>query len=172
MNGLKLTEPTIHMEIAYRGYISEWENASEKIVPYGSKSQGKPFADTVDYWREMTTPKAYETGFVPATLFFLVDNQERIYGAIQIRHELNENLLKIGGHIGYGIRPSERKKGYAGKMLKMALPYAKALGIEKLLITCDKDNLASAKTIINNGGILENEVLDDGIVKQRYWITL
>jgi predicted acetyltransferase len=120
----------------------------------------------------MATDKAYNMGFVPSTLYFLIDENKRIYGALHIRHELNEYLLNYGGHIGYGIRLSERKKGYATKMLSLSLPTIKKLGIKKALITCDKTNIASAKTIINNGGVLENEVMEDEKITQRYWIDI
>lgn len=81
--------------------------------------------------------------------------------------------MQHGGHIGNGIRPSERKKGYATKMIGLALEECRKLGIEKVLIVCDKDNIGSAKSIINNGGVLENEIADeDGTIEQRYWIEL
>ena len=100
------------------------------------------------------------------------EGSKRILGAIDIRHELNAYLHTYGGNIGYGIRPSERKKGYATQMLNLALEQCKILGMQKVLITCFKDNVGSAKTILNNGGVLENEVAENGILKQRYWITI
>ena len=93
-------------------------------------------------------------------------------GAVNIRHYLNESLLLNGGHIGDGIRPSERRKGYATAMIGLALEECKKLGIDKVLMVCDKENIGSAKSIINNGGVLENEVVVDGVTEQRYWITL
>jgi predicted acetyltransferase len=85
---------------------------------------------------------------------------------------LNESLLLNGGHIGDGVRPSERRKGIATKMIALALDKCKILGIERVLMVCDKENIASAKSIIKNGGVLENEVVVDSIVEQRYWIEL
>ena len=76
-----------------------------------------------------------------------------------------------GGHIGDGVRPSERRKGIATQMIALALDECKKLGIDKVLMVCDKNNIGSAKSIINNGGLLENEIEVDGIVKQRYWIN-
>ncbi|MBR2950061.1 MAG: GNAT family N-acetyltransferase [Lachnospiraceae bacterium] len=85
----------------------------------------------------------------------------------------NDYLFRCGGHIGDGIRPSERGKGYATEMIRLSLPECKKAGIDRVLMVCDKTNIASAKTIIKNGGILENEVLDaDGTINQRYWIDL
>ncbi|MBW5448089.1 GNAT family N-acetyltransferase [Cohnella sp. CFH 77786] len=89
-----------------------------------------------------------------------------------MRHRLNEKLLEIGGHIGYGIRPSERRKGYATEILKQALSKAKDLGISEALVTCDKENIGSAKTIIKNGGLLGSEAVVNGTAIQRYWIKV
>lgn len=115
-------------------------------------------------------------GYVKATTLWLIDNNQFI-GEINIRHELTDYLLNYGGHIGYEIRYSMRNKGYGTKMLLMTLPYCKeVLKLQKVLITCDDDNIGSAKVIEKNGGIMENVVINDidrGIVKtRRYWINL
>lgn len=110
-------------------------------------------------------------GKVPSSVFFLFDDERNLLlGAVDIRHYLNDSLLRNGGHIGDGIRPSERRKGYATEMIRLALIECKKLGIDRVLMVCDKTNIASAKTIIKNGGILENEFTNDGITLQRYWI--
>ena len=117
--------------------------------------------------------------FVRSTVYFAIDNNKnnknknKIVGMVDIRHDLNDALLIRGGHIGYGVRPCERKKGYATKMLALALRECKHLNINKVLVTCDKNNTASAKTIEKNGGVLENEFTDDaGGVVLRYWIDI
>lgn len=110
---------------------------------------------------------------VPDSTFFCLDEDRNIMvGAVNIRHYLNEALLLDGGHIGDGVRPSERRKGIATKMIGLALKECRKLGIDKVLMVCDKDNIGSAKSIINNGGVLENEIVVDNIVEQRFWITL
>lgn len=91
---------------------------------------------------------------------------------MNIRHYLNEALLLDGGHIGDGVRPSERRKGIATQMISLALGECKKMGIQRVLMVCDKENVGSAKSIRNNGGVLENEVVVDGVVEQRYWIKL
>lgn len=169
---MKLMKPVIEMKEAYEAYISEWEISGERITPMASSRNGKEYRELLKIWEEEATEKAYEKGWVPSTLYFLIDEVGKIYGAVHIRHELNDYLFHVGGHAGYGIRPSERKRGYATKMLSLALPLAKQFGIAKLLVTCDKSNEASAKTIRNNGGILENEALYEGETVQRYWINL
>ena len=92
---------------------------------------------------------------------------------MNIRHYLNEALLKEGGHIGDGIRPSERRKGYATEMIRLALIECRKLGIDRVLMTCEKNNIGSAKSILKNGGVLENEFVNsEGCVEQRYWIRV
>ena len=91
---------------------------------------------------------------------------------VNIRHELNDYLLNYGGHIGDGVRPSERRKGYATKIIDLALKECQKLNIDKVLLVCDKDNIGSAKSIKNNGAILENEIVKDGKTIQRYWIEI
>ncbi len=130
------------------------------------------FKELINKWKEYESESIYEKGLVPSSIYFLMDEYKIIYGVIDIRHELNDYLLRYGGHIGYGIRPSQRRKGYASQMLTLALPIVKELGISKALITCDKNNVGSAKTIMNNGGILENEVINGDEITQRYWIEL
>ncbi len=115
-------------------------------------------------------------GYVKETLFWLIDG-ERFIGQIGIRHELTEHLLRYGGNIGYEIRYSECKKGYCTKMLALALDYCKTeLRLPKVLITCDDDNVGSAKVIENNGGVLENKLenkTDRGtVLTRRYWIEI
>jgi len=112
-------------------------------------------------------------GFVPVTEFWLVDGDAYI-GTAYVRHVLNENLARIGGHIGYDIRPSKRGKGYGNTILELVLPKAKALGISKALLTCDVTNVASRKIIEKNGGVLEDQVPnpETGVDKLRYWIDI
>lgn len=119
---------------------------------------------------ETSEPK---DGWVPDSTFFCLDEKRGVMvGAVNIRHYLNDHLLLCGGHIGDGIRPSERRKGYATQMIGLALEECRKIGIKKVLMVCDKDNIGSAKSIIRNGGILENELTENGKIKQRYWIDL
>lgn len=125
------------------------------------------------YYLDNLDNKEAKEGKVPDTVLFAYDEDRDIFvGAVNIRHYLNEGLLATGGHIGDGIRPSERGKGYGNLIVSLALEECRKLGINKVLMTCDKNNVASSKTIINNGGILENEVSDNGEIVQRYWIDL
>lgn len=126
-----------------------------------------------DYYLSHLDVKEPTNGLVPDSTFFAIDISRNIFvGAINIRHYLNEKLLLDGGHIGDGVRPSERRKGYATEIIRLGLIECQKLGIKKVLMVCDKDNIGSRKSIINNGGVLENEIEVDGVIEQRFWITL
>ena len=158
----------------YRSQISymmeEWNGFGEKIVPYAIRRLD--YRDFENYCNNLEI-KDGSSSLVPDSTFFCFDEDRNIMvGAVNIRHYLNESLLRNGGHIGDGVRPSERRKGIATKMIALALDECRKLGIEKVLMVCDKENIGSAKSIINNGGVLENEVEVDGVIEQRYWIDL
>ena len=110
-------------------------------------------------------------GRVPASFLVAVVDEE-IVGRISIRHTLNDFLFNFGGHIGYMVRPSFRRRGYAKEMLRQALLIARELGIESALITCNDDNLGSIRVIESQGGVLENVVDDNGRALRRYWIDI
>ena len=160
------------MEQEYLEYIAEWRNSGEVIVPMSSDYKDLVFNDYLRLQKEYETEEKCPENFVPGTTWYFVNNTGRILGAINIRHRLNDFLLREGGHIGYGIRPSERQKGYASQMLSFALEKARALGIHHALVTCSKANIGSAHTILKNRGILENEVSDQDEITQRYWIDI
>lgn len=105
-------------------------------------------------------------GLVPATTLWFVEGAEYL-GRLAIRHELTPFLLEQGGHIGYDVRPSARRRGHATAMLAASLPFAREIGLERVLVTCDTDNEASRRVIENNGGEFEDQRLN----KLRYWIA-
>ena len=150
--------------------LEEWYTSGEKIIPYAIRRLDY---HNFEYYCKNLEVRDAQEGLVPDSTYFCLDEERNIMvGAVNIRHYLNDALLLNGGHIGDGVRPSERRKGIATRMIFLALEECKKLGIEKVLMVCDKENIGSAKSIIKNGGILENEVVVDGIVEQRYWIDL
>lgn len=118
-------------------------------------------------------PGKHPPELVPETWLWLVDGNEYI-GRASIRHELNDELLLVGGHIGYEIRPTKRRLGYGTRILALALERARDMGISEVLVTCDTDNVGSRKIIEANGGRLENEIQvpDSTVRKLRFWIAI
>ena len=173
--GLKLIKLTKEYKEQLGEMIEEWK--ADQDLNHTNRSPWAIFKndyhDFDDYLEHLELKTASE-GKVPDSVFFLLDEgRDRLLGAVNIRHYLNEALLKEGGHIGDGIRPSERRKGYATEMIRLALIECKKLGIDRVLMTCERDNVGSAKSIIKNGGILENEFVNaEGIIEQRYWIQV
>lgn len=148
--------------------MEEWTAAGEKIIPLAiRKTDWRDF----DAYAESIEVKEGDDRLVPDSTFFCLDTDRNIFvGAVNIRHRLNAGLLRSGGHIGDGIRPSERGKGLGTAMIALALAECDKLGIKDVLMCCDDDNIASARTIEKNGGVLENKVTDDDGTVRRYWI--
>lgn len=176
MERLKLVLPDDKYKLQYLDFIKECEkdiqaNGFEYCIPISTD-------DTID--RDIITLTNRQkginlsNGWVPESVLWMVDeSKNHIMGSVSIRHRLTDSLKFRGGHIAYYIKPSERNKGYATKMLSLALKYCKeTLNIDKVLITCSKDNIYSAKTILNNGGILHCEDMDNKEKIQRYYIYL
>jgi len=168
---MKLVFPTMEHKIAALDYKQSYIDGGETWI-HGSNGFMK--AENYENWLEAITKARTEAppGWVQYSTYFLMDGG-RIIGTTQVRHSLNEGTLQKGGHIGYGVRPLERGKGYGTQILALALELCRELRIEKALVTCDKDNIPSAKTAMRNGGVLENEFVEEsGNIVQRYWIEL
>lgn len=167
------------------------------ILEFPSDKHRTAYEDMVHGWRHVETPTSPSKLFagnnfdeflsiaqrdptesdpakVPAHLFFLVDSEStRLLGAVQIRHHINHPILiETGGHIGYGVCPSERRKGYAKRMLALAIPEARKIGLSRLLVTCKDANIGSWKVIESNGGVFERTTFDEGQLARRYWIEI
>lgn len=112
-------------------------------------------------------------GFVPESMYWLIVDGDVYAGELGVRHHLNDALRRFGGHIGYKVRPSMRRRGYGKLMCKLGIQEARKLGITEFLITCDDDNIGSQKIIEANGGILKDKVDNNrGVLTRRYWIYL
>jgi len=136
--------------------------------------EGMPLARYLEVLAQHERGERLPPGLVPSTfLFAFVD--DRIVGRVAIRHSLNAFLERTGGHIGYVVVPEFRRRGYATTILRLALQIARhEIGLERVLITCDVDNVASKRTIERNGGVLEGIIEAPGFEKplRRYWIDL
>ena len=166
---MKLVEPTEKYKKSYLEALEEFRaEGSSEGADFDLK--GKNFAEMTRKYRENEKGKMLPPGFVPFSEFWLVKGSKFI-GRLSLRHQLNDSLLRLGGHIGYAIRPNERKKGYGTKMLKLGLVEAKKMGIKRVLVTCKSWNTASRKVIESNGGIFQDEVeLENDVWEQRFWI--
>lgn len=173
MNRLKLVLPTPEYKDKLMDYKREFVENGDSMDGTAGLRNAETFEEWYSSFCDNLKEETVRDGLVPATTYMAIStDDERLIGMIDIRHRLNDYLLNFGGHIGYSIRKSERQQGYATEMLSLALRECIKLNIKKVLITCDKDNIASAKTMINNGAILENEISEDNRITQRYWITL
>ncbi len=167
-----LTEPAERYQASYLEALQEFQAEGRHLEP-SLEEIAADFARFVQHLRELADRTKLKPGWVPGSDFWLIDGSDYI-GRLSLRHELNEQLLQMGGHIGYEIRPSRRRQGYGKLILKYGLEQAKAFGLERVLLTCDEDNLGSRKIIESQGGKLENiiEVERWPVPVCCYWISL
>ena len=175
MEELVLLRPTAE-------YAKQIMECKKEYLAAGSSMDGcgpmRRTDDPMEYIEKCALEENPETcpdSLVPATQFMLVRKDDnKVLGFLQVRHEFNDYLSKYGGHIGYSVRPSERRKGYAKVMLKMALPFCREIGLDKVLITCMDGNIGSEKTILANGGVYEYTIHEPSENKdlKRFWIEL
>lgn len=171
--GIYLARPTIELKSEYLSFYQEWKESGEVMIPFTINKDPKDFKLMLDYLDDCEKGLEPWEDWIPEnTTYWLVDNQE-IIGVVNIRHRLTKRLYNSGGYIGYGIRPSKRKKGYGTKILALSLEKAKELGIQRALLVCNAHNVASAKAIIKNRGIPDNDFIDEeGNRLKRFWIEI
>lgn len=175
MGRLKLTLPAAEHEQVANELKQEFFAHGEQVI------NGSALLDQLDFpqWLKYTVQnrklETVRNDWVVCETFFAVrEGDGKIVGMLDLRHNLDHPFLAAyGGHIGYAVRPSERRKGYATRMLELALVRAKELGIPRVMLGCYAENLASAKTILHCGGILtEEKPYVDGKSMLLYWITV
>lgn len=170
----ELIDPTPELRTSFLAAIAEFHADQEYAIPWFVRNVDPevltdgPAAFDVYVKRvlgERAEPDGGIKGFVPMTTLWWAEGDQML-GRLAIRHRLTPTLEQVGGHIGYDVRPSARRRGHAGAMLAAALPLAKAFGIEQALLTCDETNTASRRVIEGNGG----RYIDSFGPKRRYWV--
>jgi len=175
MEEIYLIKPTEEYIEKVADYRKEFVDANSSMDGCGPLRRIEDPSKWLEHVNLCSKKETVPEDLVQATQFLCVRKEDnRIVGMIQVRHYFNEYLEKFGGHIGYSVRPSERRKGYAKSMLKDCLEYCKKINLDKVLITCRDDNIGSRKTILRNGGVYENTVFEpnEQVNLERYWITL
>ena len=167
----------IKPNLSYADEIIKYKEESLKENPLINGSAGLNRFSSIEDWLEELKKRSSEAtvpeGLVPSSTYLGVREKDNyIVGMIDIRHYLNEYLTQVGGNIGYSVRKTERNKGYAKQILKLALEKCKELRIQKVLITCDEDNIASEKVILSTNAKFEDIRCIDGENKKRFWIDL
>ena len=168
---MQLTKPTIENKKAALDFRQAFFDIGEYII-HGDNclDEAETYEDWLVWLDDIKAGK--HDYYLPSSTFFAVVD-DNIVGIVDIRHSLNDFLINVGGHIGYSVHPNERLKGYTIEILRLALEKCQQMEINPVLITCDKDNIGSQKTIINNGGVLENEFIDEnGKITLRFWVNV
>lgn len=169
---LKLVLPSPEYKDQILSYKEEFLANGDSMDGTAGLDRTGSFEEWYEKWKLTLHEETVPAGWVDSTTYLAVDENDVLVGMIDVRHRLNDFLLKHGGHIGYSIRKSQRRKGYATEMLALALKECPQFGIERALVTCAKTNIGSARTIQKNGGVLENEIPDGDRITQRYWIKV
>ena len=170
----RLVAPAVAWEEAFREMAEEFRAAGERFHADVYGEIATHFAAYVRRLKRYDQGRGIATGMVPYATYWLTTEDGRIVGECRLRYRLTPGLLHEGGHIGYGIRPSARRQGFGTRILALTLEKAREHGIRQTLVTCDTDNIGSARIIERNGGVLENEVISrhSGKPVSRYWIDL
>jgi predicted acetyltransferase len=172
---VKLTfeEPHAGLKDSYRDFVREFLEWGEDLVPFPLTFPNDDFDLFLERLSACSRGDGLPEGFVPHTTYWLVRDGVEVVAVSNLRHSLNDRLRHEGGHIGYGVRPSARGSGFATAILRHTLEKAREKGIQDALVTCNRDNVASARTIMRNGGVLVSEgPLENGDILQRYVIGL
>ncbi len=170
---LALVPPDESWAAAVWDYRAEFEAVGDALAGTADLGAAADFTGWLAGLRADARPDTVRPGRVSADTFLAVRRSDRrLVGMVNIRHALNDYLFRFGGHIGYSVRPTERRKGYAKEMLRLALNKCKGLKLDRVLVTCDSKNEASVRTIRANGGALENRVPEEDGFTDRYWIEV
>jgi len=172
---IHLALPDMTFEMQYSEMMKEWLAFGGRLNPGALQNNGASFEIWLKWMDEDAHEETCPPEAVPQTMYFAVRDDGRLIGAVTIRHKLNKRTNKEsgGGHIGFGVRPTERRKGYAKTLLQLALEKLAERGINEVMINCASDNIGSEKTILSCGAVLFDEVANaTGDRAKRFLIDL
>ena len=170
---IRLVKPSAAYGKYYLSYLREIRENQEEPIPFVLQYDASDIHSLVKRCEDDSQGINLPAGFIPHTTYWLVKDDALVIGVSNLRHWLTPSLEREGGHIGIGIRPSERGQGYGRLLLGETLVKARAMGIRRVLMTCNQTNTASINTIIKNGGVLDSELSKpNGTVIQKYWINI
>lgn len=173
---LYLVKPDLIYREKYNDMMAEWGESKTQIAPWFLDTKTLSLDEFARFVRMLDDCEhgIVDPKYSATSSYFVVDEADRLIGAASLRHYLTVEGLRTWGHIGYGVRPSERRKGYAAQILNMMLDRAKQRGIYRVLLGVHEGNVASWKTVERCGGVLENLVHaeQDEEPIRRYWIDI
>ena len=174
LDEISLMEPTEAYAEQIWAYRARFLESKEDDGGCGMLLDSETFEAWLTVTRAMTKPETCPEGRVPSDCYMAIRiSDNKLVGMIDLRHHIDHPILGTwGGHIGYSVHPEERRKGYATRMLQLDLDKARQLGLQRVMVTCDDGNIASERTIVNNGGVYDNSVPVDGRMVKRFWIEL
>lgn len=160
-------------EKAFFQGLEEWEGESRHWHTF-IWEEGMSFEEMLKIMDDRKNGRNLPSHIVPDTMLYGFIDKDTIVGRVSIRHELNEYLKKRGGHLGYGVAPRFRQKGYASEMVRQSLDHCRSIGLKKIMLTCADTNIASSKIIEKYNGVLEGKIWDeeDKEWMKKYWIDL
>lgn len=170
---MRLEAASLNAPEGLEQFLRELGNGENGFGGTGFATGQQTLVELLEQLVDRAAGRSVPAGRVPGTTFWLLDDVGRIVGMSRLRHRLNEALLIDGGHIGYYVRPHERRKGQGHTLLELTLIEAKKLGLTRVLLTANSDNAGSIGVIEGNGGLMEDERVDDsGVPYGRFWFEL
>lgn len=174
MSEIRLVKPTLKYAKDIMEYRQDFLDSGESMAGCGSLRDCSTAEEWIDEIKILESEETCPEDKVTSNTYLAIRTKDdKLVGVADFRHHINHPILGVwGGHIGYSVSPNERRKGYAKEILRLTLVNCMEYGLDKVLVTCDVDNIGSKKTIISNGGIFEKEIIVDGDKMERYWIHL
>lgn len=168
---IKLVGPSLELKDAFLEMVTECMTI-DKINKEDFEQALEDFEGYVQKLRDYALGKNLPADWIPSNTYWLISRDNTVFGHSSLRHKLTPQLRTYGGHIGYLIRPTQRNKGYGKIICRLTIEKAKELALKRILITCDDDNIASARIIEGCGGVLEDKVTNEGhaVPTRRYWV--